>query len=47
MVNYDLIRAVDKITKGLERDQGLGVELLGRYGIESTGTATRANSMPS
>jgi hypothetical protein len=34
-INYDLVRAVEKITKGLERDEGLGVEMLGRYGIES------------
>jgi glutamate--cysteine ligase catalytic subunit len=39
-VNYDLVRAVEKITKGLERDEGLGVEMLGRYGLDSSGSST-------
>lgn len=34
-VNYDLVRAVEKITKGVDRENGLGVELLGHYGLES------------
>src|SRR5271169_5794016 len=34
-INYDLVRAVEKITKGLDREKGLGVELLGQYGLES------------
>ena len=34
-VNYDLVRAVEKITNGKEREIGLGVELLGNYGLES------------
>ena len=40
LVNYDLVRAVEKITKGLGRDEGLGVELLGRYGLDISGTST-------
>ena len=39
--------AVEKITKGLDRDKGLGVELLGQYGLESgasTPTFGRRNS---
>jgi Glutamate-cysteine ligase len=39
-VNYDLVRAVEKITKGVDRESGLGVELLGNYGISSSGTST-------
>ena len=39
-VNYDLVRAVERITKGLGRDKGLGVELLGRYGLDMSGTST-------
>ena len=39
-VNYDLIRAIEKITKGLEREQGLGVELLGSYGVDTSGSTT-------
>ena len=39
-MNYDLVRAVEKITKGLDRDTGLGVELLGHYGLESSGHST-------
>lgn len=36
-VNYDLVRAVEKITKGVDRENGLGVELLGmHYGLDST-----------
>ena len=39
-VNYDLVRAVEKITKGVDRENGLGVELLGNYGMPSSGTST-------
>lgn len=39
-VNYDLVRAVEKITKGIDRENGLGVELLGKYGIDSSGAST-------
>lgn len=39
-INYDLIRAVEKVTKGLEREQGLGVELLGTYGPDTSGSTT-------
>ena len=34
-VNYDLVRTVEKLTKGLEREEGLGVELLGHFGLHS------------
>jgi hypothetical protein len=34
------VRAVEKITKGLERENGLGVELLGQYGLPSSGSST-------
>ena len=41
-VNYDLVRAVEKITKGLDRENGLGVELLGmHYGLDNaSGSST-------
>jgi hypothetical protein len=39
-INYDLVRAVEKITKGIDRDTGLGVEFLGQYGLESSGYST-------
>lgn len=39
-INYDLVRAVEKITKGLERGKGLGVELLGRYGLDVSSAST-------
>ena len=40
-VNYDLVRAVEKITKGLDRENGLGVELLGmHYGLDTSGSST-------
>ena len=39
-VNYDLIRAIEMITEGLEREQGLGVELLGSYGLDRSRSAT-------
>ena len=39
-VNYDLVRAVEKITKGLERDTGLAVELLGNYGLDGNGPSS-------
>jgi glutamate--cysteine ligase catalytic subunit len=39
-INYDLVRAVEKITKGLEREQGLGVEMLGSYGLDTSGSST-------
>jgi len=39
-INYDLVRAVEKITKGVDRDNGLGAELLGQYGTDSSGTST-------
>ena len=39
-VNYDLVRAVEKITKGLGREEGLGVELLGRYGLDVSGASS-------
>ena len=42
-VNYDLVRAAEKITKGLEREEGLGVELLGRYGLDVSGASTPQN----
>ena len=38
-INYDLVRAVEKITKGLEREEGLGIELLGRYGLDVSGAS--------
>lgn len=34
-VNYDLVRATEKITKGLDWENGLGLELLGHYGSVS------------
>jgi hypothetical protein len=39
-VNYDLVRAVEKITKGLERESGLGEEMLGQYGLDNSGSST-------
>jgi glutamate--cysteine ligase catalytic subunit len=39
-VNYDLVRAVEKITKGIDRDTGLGVEFLGHYGLDLSGAST-------
>ena len=39
-VNYDLVRAVEKITKGIDRDTGLGVEFVGQYGLDSSGYST-------
>ena len=39
-LNYDLVRAVEKVTKGLDRESGLGVELLGNYAIQTGGTST-------
>ena len=40
-INYDLVRAVEKITKGLDREMGLGVELLGmHYGLETPSGAS-------
>lgn len=39
-VNYDLVRAVEKITKGIDRDTGLGVEFVGHYGLDSSGYST-------
>lgn len=42
-VNYDLIRAVEKITKGRDRDAGLGIELLGQYGVDLSGFSTPVN----
>ena len=40
-INYDLVRAVDKITKGVDRENGLGVELLGmHYGLDNASGAS-------
>jgi hypothetical protein len=40
-INYDLVRAVEKITKGLDRENGLGVEMLGQhYGLNGSGSST-------
>jgi hypothetical protein len=34
------VRAVEKISKGLERENGLGAELLGHYGLDWSGSST-------
>jgi hypothetical protein len=40
-INYDLVRAVEKITKGVDRENGLGVELLGmHYGLDNASGAS-------
>ena len=41
-VNYDLIRAVEKITKEVDREGGLGVELLGQLGGSGVCTPRRS-----
>lgn len=44
-VNYDLVRAVEKITKGIDRENGLGIALLGKYGIDGSGASTPTVAM--
>ena len=39
-INYDLVRAVEKIMKGLDVDKGLGVELLGSRALAQNGISS-------
>jgi Glutamate-cysteine ligase len=43
-INYDLVRAVEKITKGQGREEGLGKEFLGHFGVNGYDVGKKSNS---